>query len=71
LKDHAIENLLEVNNNLARYCEIFMGPQHFDYPIHLDTGDSSNVYEWRIQQEQALWRMKNQGMTDDEIAKFV
>lgn len=71
LKDHAIEDLWEVNNNLARYCEMFMGPQHFDYLIHLDTDNLVNVYEWRIQQEHALWQMKNQGMSDDEVVKFV
>jgi D-glycerate 3-kinase len=49
LKDHAIEDLLEVNSNLRRYCEMFMGPRHFDYLIHLDTDDLINVYEWRIQ----------------------
>lgn len=71
LKDHTIEDLLEVNNNLRRYCEIFMGPRHFDYLVHLDTDNLVNVYEWRIQQEHALWQMKNQGMTDDEVVKFV
>jgi D-glycerate 3-kinase len=71
LKDHAIDHLLSVNNNLRRYCELFMGPQHIDYLIHLDTDDLVNVYEWRIQQEHALWRVKNQGMTDDEVVNFV
>lgn len=71
LKDHAIEDLLEVNNNLRQYCEMFMGRRHFDYLVHLDTDDLVNVYEWRVQQEHALWRMKNQGMTDDEVVKFV
>lgn len=33
--------------------------------------DLVNVYEWRIQQERALWQAKNQGMTDDEVVKFV
>lgn len=71
LKDHAIEHFLDVNNNLRRYCEMFMGPQHFDYLVHLDTDDLVNVYEWRIQQEHALWQVKNQGMTDDEVVNFV
>ncbi|OOQ91652.1 hypothetical protein PEBR_08952 [Penicillium brasilianum] len=71
LKDHAIDHLLNVNNSLRRYCELFMGPQHLDYLIHLDTDDLVNVYEWRIQQEHALWQAKNQGMTDDEVVNFV
>lgn len=44
-----------------------MGPRHFDYLFHLDTDDLVNVYEWRVQQEHALWRMKNQGMTDTRL----
>jgi D-glycerate 3-kinase len=71
LRDHTIEDLLHVNNNLRRYSEVFMGPQHSDYLIHLDTDDLVNVYEWRIQQEHALWQVKSQGMTDDEVVRFV
>lgn len=71
LQDHRIEDLLQVNNSLRQYCEMFMGPRHFDYLVHLDTDDLVNVYEWRIQQEHALWQAKNQGMTDDEVVKFV
>lgn len=43
LRDHTIEDLLHVNNNLRRYSEVFMGPQYFDYLIHLDTDDLVNV----------------------------
>lgn len=71
LKDHTIEDLLQVNNSLRQYCEMFMGPQHFDYLIHLDTDDLVNVYKWRVQQEHALWQVKNQGMTDEEVVRFV
>ncbi|KAJ5584648.1 uncharacterized protein N7459_004448 [Penicillium hispanicum] len=72
LQDHAIEHLLEVNNNLRQYCELFMGPQHFDFLVHLDTDDLINVYEWRVQQEHALRQRKNGGgMTDDEVVEFV
>ena len=48
-----------------------MGPRHFDYLVHLDTNDLVNVYEWHIQQENALWQAKNQGMTNDEVVKIV
>ncbi|KAJ5727644.1 hypothetical protein N7493_005464 [Penicillium malachiteum] len=71
LKDHAIEHLLEVNGSLRQYCELFMGPGHFDYLVHLDTDDLVNVYEWRIQQEHALWQWKNRGMSDEEVVSFV
>ncbi|KAJ5648575.1 hypothetical protein N7490_004947, partial [Penicillium lividum] len=36
LKEHALEHLLGVNGNLRQYCELFMGPKHFDYLVHLD-----------------------------------
>ncbi|KAJ5108427.1 hypothetical protein N7456_005102 [Penicillium angulare] len=71
LKDHSIENLLEVNGHLQQYCQSFMGPQHFNYLIHLDTDDLVNVYEWRIQQEHALWKAKNEGMSDESVVQFV
>jgi D-glycerate 3-kinase len=54
LQNHAIEHLLRVNMQLRDYCDVFMGPQHLDCLVHLDTDDLVNVYEWRIQQEHAL-----------------
>ncbi|KAJ5280499.1 hypothetical protein N7478_005871 [Penicillium angulare] len=71
LKDHSIQNLLEVNGHLRQYCQSFMGPQHFNYLIHLDTDDLVNVYEWRLQQEHAMWKAKNEGMSDESVVKFV
>lgn len=71
LKEHSIENLLCVNENLRQYCDLFMGPRHFDFLVHLDTEDLVNVYEWRIQQEHALRARTNSGMADEEVIKFV
>ncbi|KAJ5761083.1 hypothetical protein N7520_008239 [Penicillium odoratum] len=71
LKEHVLEHLLEVNENLRQYCELFMGPKHFDYLVHLDTNDLVNVYQWRVQQEHALWNRKARGMTDEEVVEFV
>lgn len=71
LKDHEVDHVLEVNANLKRYCDLFMGPQHLDFLVHLDTDDLVNVYQWRIQQEQALRERTNEGMSDDEVFKFV
>ncbi|KAJ5103900.1 hypothetical protein N7532_004429 [Penicillium argentinense] len=71
LKEHAIEHLLQVNKNLRQYCDLFMGPQHFDFLVHLDTNDLVNVYEWRIQQEHALRQRTSSGMTDDQVVAFV
>ncbi|KAJ5115256.1 hypothetical protein NUU61_001015 [Penicillium alfredii] len=71
LREHAVEHLWGVNANLRRYCELFMGPRHFDYLVHLDTDELGNVYQWRIQQEHALRARRNDGMTDEEIVRFV
>ncbi|KFZ07977.1 hypothetical protein V501_06151 [Pseudogymnoascus sp. VKM F-4519 (FW-2642)] len=71
LGDHKLVDLLHVNDCLRRYSEDFMGPQHFDFMVHLDTNDLGNVYTWRIQQEHALHRRKGTGMTDEAVVKFV
>lgn len=71
LKDHSLKHLLSVNENLRQYCDLFMGPRHFDFLVHLDTDDLANVYEWRIQQEHALRMRTNSGMTDEEVIGFV
>ncbi|CAI7670253.1 unnamed protein product [Penicillium bialowiezense] len=71
LRDHAVEHLLEANANLRGYCDLFMGPQHLDFIVHLDTDDLVNVYQWRIQQEHALRQRTNESMTDEEVIRFV
>ncbi|CAG7979236.1 unnamed protein product [Penicillium salamii] len=71
LKDHALEHLLEANTNLRCYCDLFMGPQHLDFLVHLDTNDLVNVYQWRMQQEHALRQRTNESMTDEEVIQFV
>lgn len=70
LGDHELVNLLHVNDCLRRYSEDFMGPQHFDFMVHLDTNELVNVYTWRLQQEHALHMRKGSGMTDEEVVKF-
>ncbi|KAF2709420.1 P-loop containing nucleoside triphosphate hydrolase protein [Pleomassaria siparia CBS 279.74] len=71
LADHQLPHLLQLNENLKRYCETFMGPQHFDFMIHIDTNDLQNVYHWRLQQEHALIAKKGSGMSDAAITAFV
>lgn len=70
LADHRLENLLQINENLARYCEAFMGPWRYDGFLHLSTEDLGNVYEWRLDQERALRKTKP-GMTDEQVVQFV
>ncbi|KAJ4346972.1 uncharacterized protein N0V89_010905 [Didymosphaeria variabile] len=71
LPDHDFTHIQEVNRSLAEYNETFMGPQHFDFFIHLDTEDLRNVYRWRLQQEHAMWKAKGAGMSDDSVRAFV
>ncbi|KAF2262246.1 P-loop containing nucleoside triphosphate hydrolase protein [Lojkania enalia] len=71
LAEHQLSHLKELNQNLQRYNNAFMGPQHFDFMIHIDTNDLRNVYRWRLQQEHALIKAKGSGMTDEQVLAFV
>jgi D-glycerate 3-kinase len=68
---HQLKHLMEINDNLRRYCNAFMGPQHFDFFIHLDTTDLRNVYTWRLQQEHKMIDAKGSGMSDDQVQAFI
>ncbi|KAF2185478.1 D-glycerate 3-kinase-like protein [Zopfia rhizophila CBS 207.26] len=71
LADHCLGHLMEVNQNLKRYYDTFMGPQHVDFLIHIDTDDLRNVYRWRLEQEHKLRETKGTGMSDEEVIEFV
>lgn len=68
---HQLSHLLEVNDNLKRYCDAFMGPQHFDFFVHIDTSDLHNVYIWRLEQEHKMIAAKGSGMPDDQVRAFI
>lgn len=70
LKKHTLEELLFINSALENYVDSFMGPQHFDFLVHLDTLDLVNVYTWRTQQEHALRKSRGTGMTDEQVVMF-
>lgn len=70
LANHTLEDLEFVNKCLQEYVQGFMGPQHFDCLIHLDTPELANVYTWRMEQERVMRAMKGTSMTDDEVVKF-
>lgn len=71
LPDHQLSHLEEVNKHLKQYNETFMGPEHFDFLVHLDTDDLRNVYRWRMQQEHAMLAVKGEGMSDEGVRAFV
>lgn len=66
-----LEHLYKINSNLRVYNETFLRPDRFHSLIHLDTENLGNVYNWRLQQEHALWRIKGEGMTDNDVMRFV
>lgn len=68
---HQREHLLQLNKSLSQYCGSFMGPQHLDMLVHLDTDEIGNVYRWRIQQEEALVGSKGSGMSSTQVVAFV
>jgi D-glycerate 3-kinase len=68
---HQISHILEVNENLKRYCDAFMGPGHFDFFVHIDTSDLRNVYIWRLEQEHKMIAAKGSGMSDDQVKAFI
>ncbi|KAI2485375.1 d-glycerate 3-kinase [Pyrenophora tritici-repentis] len=69
--DHQLSHLLDVNENLKRYCDAFMGPKHFDFFIHIDTDNLRNVYTWRLQQEHKMIESKGSGMSDEQVRAFI
>ncbi|GAP92227.1 putative d-glycerate 3-kinase [Rosellinia necatrix] len=71
LRTHPLHNIRALNENLRRYNATFLGPDHFDFLVHLDTERLANVYRWRIQQEEALRAAKGEGQTNDEVIAFV
>jgi D-glycerate 3-kinase len=71
LASHELRHLKIMNENMRRYGQSFMGERDFDYLIHLDATDLMTVYEWRIEQEHALWNSKGNGMTDEQVVRFV
>jgi len=68
--EHSLSDIFYVNDQLETYCETFMGPQHWDFLVHLDTDDLQNVYTWRLQQEHDMRGVKGMGMTDDMVIDF-
>ncbi|KAF3921975.1 hypothetical protein ABW20_dc0103872 [Dactylellina cionopaga] len=68
--EHSLEDLVFINQNLGKYCDVFMGPHYWDFLVHLDTDDLKNVYAWRLEQEVALRSLKGTGMTDEAVVQF-
>ena len=63
-----LEDVKFVNENLRRYDEL---TNQLDAVIHLDAEDPMFVFQWRIEQEVHLRKLKGSGMTDEQVVDFV
>lgn len=68
LRSFPIEDIHEINSFLDQYSKIW---NFFDVDIFFDTDDIGNVYEWRLQQEHELIRMRGTGMSDEQVKNFI
>lgn len=62
------EDIEFVNNALRKYDEL---TDQLHILIHIDAADPIFVYQWRMEQERALWQSKGTGMTEDQVISFV
>lgn len=65
-----LEDLLFVNEKLREYDVM---TDMLDAFIHLDASETSYVYAWRQEQEEALRKARGveNAMTDEQVVKFV
>lgn len=71
LSRHDMRDLCAVNDALREYGRAFMGRAHLDALVVLQASETAWVYDWRLQQEHALWIARGTGMTDTEVRAFV
>lgn len=67
LQEHP-EYLGFVDRQVADYQQIW---DFFDVFVHLDAHDINWVYEWRLQQEHMMIKLKGKGKTDQEVKEFI
>ncbi|KAJ6259624.1 hypothetical protein Dda_5262 [Drechslerella dactyloides] len=65
---HGLVDLLWVNGQLRGYDEL---TDQFDAFVHLDAQELGYVYDWRLEQEHAMIRIKGTGMTDKQVVEFI
>ena len=63
-----LDDIKYVNESLMQYNAL---TDQLDGMIHLDAADPDFVYEWRLEQENHLRKVKGSGMTDDQVKSFV
>ncbi|KAI9745403.1 MAG: hypothetical protein M1818_000937 [Claussenomyces sp. TS43310] len=68
LRRHRLEDLLFVNERLKGYDKM---TETFEAFLHIDAQETNFVYEWRLEQEALLRKVKGTGMTDQQVTSFV
>ncbi|MCJ1284556.1 hypothetical protein MMC26_003889 [Xylographa opegraphella] len=63
-----LEDLVFVDKALMQYDAL---TDQFDAMIHIDAENTNFVYEWRLEQEASLRLKKGDGMTDEQVRRFV
>lgn len=68
LKSHSIQDLMFINEKLKGYEVI---NESFDAFIHIDAEETEWVYEWRLEQEEALRAERKGAMSEEQVRRFV
>lgn len=64
--------MVQVNANLFFYKDmLWNNPEIKSLGIVFAADDIHDVYKWRLEQEQALRKTTGEGMTDEEVKKFI
>lgn len=70
LKDHRLEDLLQINHNLIDYKERWY--KYFSILLQVKTDDLQNIYAWRREQEHKMKASNGGiGMSDEQVKHFV
>lgn len=75
LLEHAPEHLRFMNSALREYTRgggvtAFTTEANWDAFVHLDAADLTDVFRWRLEQEQKLRAAQGTGMTDEQVEAF-
>ncbi|SCU91389.1 LADA_0F09670g1_1 [Lachancea dasiensis] len=71
LREHSLENLLQINSYLSRYSQLLWGNASFPSLGIVIAADTENIYTWRQEQETELIAKSGQGMNSAQVKAFV
>ncbi|QLL33596.1 hypothetical protein HG536_0E05070 [Torulaspora globosa] len=66
------KDMIQVNANLFFYADLlWKNPEIKSLGIVFEADNIQNVYQWRLEQEHALRESTGEGMSDEEVKRFV